>query len=481
MPGVLFDVSEYEANQWKYRLLVDESVTEAERAGRVESGESFGRFAEDVFHRMIAETERPREENPAGSDVWRKLHGEMDKLPEVTDLRERCQGDEVAAGLATAAVMDSVRGVVSDEQAKTGERAEAARSAAEMLEAMLANDDDPDVRRCLDELNAEIGDAEAEAGAAADQIDPSWLRQAVRVACREANREVDGMYSMVNGFMAGTGREVSKARRGAVARELAESVKKRPALQRIAELAGRLRRVAARKQEEKARRGTDEIVGVETGRDLGRLVPAEWAISNDPDLEDLFYQRYLEGSLVQLEVEGKETKGRGPVVVAIDCSGSMSGTPAEWAGAVTLALVDIVVRQKRDLELLWFDTSIRRQEKIEGTRVPSVSELINSVTFEASGGGTDFDAALANAFAMISRHGEMSGADVIVITDGYASVSSSTSGQLDRLQKEVGLSLYGILVGGAARSTGLEGVANEVYHVRDVMKDEEMHDLFGAI
>ncbi|OWK34670.1 hypothetical protein FRUB_10641 [Fimbriiglobus ruber] len=58
-----------------------------------------------------------------------------------------------------------------------------------------------------------------------------------------------------------------------------------PALWRICDLAGRFRRVAQSKQRQKAVHGLDDVVGVETGGDVGRLLPAELARLVVPELE----------------------------------------------------------------------------------------------------------------------------------------------------------------------------------------------------
>jgi uncharacterized protein with von Willebrand factor type A (vWA) domain len=58
-----------------------------------------------------------------------------------------------------------------------------------------------------------------------------------------------------------------------------------PALRRICELAGRFRRVAQSKQRRKAVHGLDDVVGVEPGGDVGRLLPSELARLAVPELE----------------------------------------------------------------------------------------------------------------------------------------------------------------------------------------------------
>jgi uncharacterized protein with von Willebrand factor type A (vWA) domain len=79
----------------------------------------------------------------------------------------------------------------------------------------------------------------------------------------------------------------------------------------------------------------------------------------DPDLEDLFYLRFAERGLMQYDLIGHEPEGQGPIIIAIDESGSMTtdygGMTGEvWSKAVMLALLSIARLQKRDLAVIHF-------------------------------------------------------------------------------------------------------------------------------
>jgi uncharacterized protein with von Willebrand factor type A (vWA) domain len=79
----------------------------------------------------------------------------------------------------------------------------------------------------------------------------------------------------------------------------------------------------------------------------------------DADLEDLFYLRFAERGLRQYNLIGHEPEGQGPIIIAIDESGSMTtdygGMTSEvWSKAVMLALLSIARLQKRDLAVIYF-------------------------------------------------------------------------------------------------------------------------------
>jgi hypothetical protein len=101
----------------------------------------------------------------------------------------------------------------------------------------------------------------------------------------------------------------------------------------------------------------DEITSITAGTNIERLLPSEIALLADPDLEDLFYLKFAEHNLMQYDLIGHEPEGQGPIIIAIDESGSMmtdyGGMTGEvWSKAVMLALLSIARLQKRDLAVL---------------------------------------------------------------------------------------------------------------------------------
>jgi uncharacterized protein with von Willebrand factor type A (vWA) domain len=124
-------------------------------------------------------------------------------------------------------------------------------------------------------------------------------------------------------------------------------VRNDPGLRRICELAGRFRRVAQSVQRRKPGHGIDEVVGIEFGGDLGRLLPVELARLALPELELDTLRRLSERQCQQRELRGAERLGKGPVVACVDESGSMQGEKAHAAKALALAVAWTARRQKR--------------------------------------------------------------------------------------------------------------------------------------
>jgi uncharacterized protein with von Willebrand factor type A (vWA) domain len=169
--------------------------------------------------------------------------------------------------------------------------------------------------------------------------------RAVGRAVAEAGKEVGELHEAAAALGMGPGSPGSNDPR-AVA-ELFKRVRGDPALRRICELAGRFRRVAQSKQRMKASHGLDDVVGVELGGDVGRLLPVELAKIALPELELDTLRRIVERQAMCREHHSVEPVGKGPVIIALDESGSMSGTKTHTAKALALALAWIARQQRR--------------------------------------------------------------------------------------------------------------------------------------
>ena len=105
--------------------------------------------------------------------------------------------------------------------------------------------------------------------------------------------------------------------------------------------------MAQSKQRRKAIHGLDDVVGVEPGGDLARLLPYELAKLAFPELELDTLRRIVERQALCREYHATEPVGKGPIIISIDESGSMQGEKAHTAKALALALAWIARRQNR--------------------------------------------------------------------------------------------------------------------------------------
>jgi uncharacterized protein with von Willebrand factor type A (vWA) domain len=134
--------------------------------------------------------------------------------------------------------------------------------------------------------------------------------------------------------------------------QLYRRVRSNPTLRRICELAGRYRRLAQSRQRRKLIHGSDEVVGVTLDGELGRVLPQELARLALPEFEDDSLRRLVERQLMSRQQRSSEPVGKGPLLVCVDESGSMSGEKAHTAKALALALAWIARHQQRWIALV---------------------------------------------------------------------------------------------------------------------------------
>src|SRR5690606_34595270 len=137
------------------------------------------------------------------------------------------------------------------------------------------------------------------------------------------------------------------------------------------------------------------------GADLARVLPAELAALRHRLQRLDFLRQYVEGQLTQYHLRGRETLGRGPMVVALDASGSMrvslstDGSGAsriDWAAAVAAALADMAVRDRRRCHAFAFNAQVAWERDITKADRLGVLDLASI----DAGGGTNYDRALVH-------------------------------------------------------------------------------------
>lgn len=481
-----YDVSEYEKQQWRFQKLVSPGARQAERVGEEKWSPAFGRFAEDVFHRMVVDAPvRLQEEQ--GSEVWERLHSEIDRLPEVEDLRARCIGDEDAAGIAATCIIDTLTAKVAPPNSGPLADVEASQEAIDALERLVARSvmtphEEQSVGEILDELLKTLGDEKAQHAQHAADMDATDVRDAVRDAVKLANKEIDERDQAAAALSFGRAAHSGRQERKALGREASSIVRQNGRMQRIAKIAGRIKAVAREQQARKPTHGADEYTGVEIGADLERLLPAEWVASDDPDLEDLFSTRYLDRSLQQIELAAKPKKESGPIVILLDSSGSMTAGEADiWAAAVALAFLDIAAHQRRACAILHFGSSVLRTDLFEPGKIEP-RRVVEAVSFFAACGGTSFEAALAGGLEVIAKQKTYKHADIIMITDGYSAVGSDLLSRVNNARSKDDLHVYSILIGMEPAASCNKAFSDEVIELGDVLRDEsKMHHAFGAV
>ena len=121
----------------------------------------------------------------------------------------------------------------------------------------------------------------------------------------------------------------------------------------------------------------------------------------------------MRNSQEEVSVEKKEPKG--PIIVCVDTSGSMQGTPENIAKTVTFALSKIAIEEERKCYLISFSTGIETLDLSDFSEGNSISKLVSFLR-KSFNGGTDATPALKHSLEMLQKNAYKN-ADVLMISD----------------------------------------------------------------
>jgi uncharacterized protein with von Willebrand factor type A (vWA) domain len=268
--------------------------------------------------------------------------------------------------------------------------------------------------------------------------------------------------------------------------ELGQRLMKSKKLQLLARLVGAFREVAFEARRKRIMRSPQTLHAVRIGSDLERLLPSE-VLGLPKQRHTLhldFLRRWAEGQLLEYELIAASS--RGPMVVCVDGSSSMSGSKEIWAKAVALTLMEIARREKRRCLAIVFSSGGAPTEfeflgdRAKGGRARIIDDEVLRFAEHFPGGGTSFEEPLQRAVDAVAE-GSYRRGDIVFITDGEASVSKELVDRLAHEKKKHRFSIRGILVDAThSRSDTLESFSDDVKKVSDLTGDS-MADLFSAV
>lgn len=283
--------------------------------------------------------------------------------------------------------------------------------------------------------------------------------QAIDEAVEESIKVKDSLISLMGGSSAGKGdaelKKVPLREQLAVADQVAMD----PKMQEIAEWAGRFQEVAREKQKTNYVEAIERR-GVTIGNEMERLLPMELGLySNDSTKKD-FLRRFAEGNTMQFEQKKRENLGKGPIIFCLDQSGSMKLLDNQSKGFI-LALLSIAKKQRRDLCVLLFSTTIQKEVFTKG-KITSNELARLARTF--LGGGTDFTLSLQSALEVI-EDSTFKHADVIFVSDGEDEVSESFLIEFNDKKKQKEFNVLTLAIG---KDTAVaESFSDRVLHITD--------------
>jgi uncharacterized protein with von Willebrand factor type A (vWA) domain len=264
----------------------------------------------------------------------------------------------------------------------------------------------------------------------------------------------------------------------------ADLISRNKGVRELCDMLGRLRQVEKStkqeivkttihlEQEVKDYSSKEEIVGIKISNELEHILPQELAILGDPEISILFDKKFVEGELMCFDLEGikkehyeeeieevkeiSEDDKMGPIILCVDTSGSMSGSPETIAKAISLYIATRAIKQNRDCYLINFSTSI---ETLDLSGKMGIKDLITFLG-KSFHGGTDVAPALVKALDKI-KEDQYNKSDVLVISDFVMSSLPNQLVESIQTSKKNKNSFYSLAIGNLFLGDYLEKVFNK--------------------
>lgn len=204
-----------------------------------------------------------------------------------------------------------------------------------------------------------------------------------------------------------------------------------------------------------------EIKGICFSNDISSVLPSELALMKNPATKKLFQLRFAQKQLLSFEyqrnvertrkestqeevsIEKKEPKG--PIIICVDTSGSMHGTPENIAKTVTFALSKIALEEERKCYLISFSTGIETLDMSDFKKGDSLQKLVRFLQMSFNG-GTDASPALQHAIKMLQSN-DYTNADVLMISDFVMSNLPRNLIDAIEVEKEKNTDFYSLVIG----------------------------------
>lgn len=273
-------------------------------------------------------------------------------------------------------------------------------------------------------------------------------------------KEIDKKYEEVKTFIKETNCEYSYHEFQEMSEDflsLAKEIENNKKIQNVIKKLGRNYISKEKKLRPKVlKRSNNEVLGIHKSDDIMRILTSEMTNFESEELEYLFYSKFFEKSLLTYEIKSKESeytskqkeeivveKNKGPIVACLDTSGSMNGIPILKAKALLLAISKILNKENRSLYIILFGDKNQLKElniiKKEDNKkiIPFLNNGFN--------GGTDFETPLSKGIEIIKNKKDYTKADILMITDGFCSLSNDFTKILNQNKRELDFSIYTII------------------------------------
>lgn len=188
-----------------------------------------------------------------------------------------------------------------------------------------------------------------------------------------------------------------------------------------------------------------------------------------------FYRRFTESQTLQYFPKGKDTAGKGPIILCLDQSGSMKNIKDQAAG-FSLAIAMIARRQRRDFAYIPFATNVGEAMVFHRGKI-SVTDILKIAT-EFMSGGTNFERPLNASLNVTEKKNSFKNADIIFVTDGDTYLSDEFMTHYLQVKKKLEFQCMGCVLGGSSIQPELEKFTDQWFTADDLVEAAENSTIF---
>lgn len=215
-----------------------------------------------------------------------------------------------------------------------------------------------------------------------------------------------------------------------------------------------------------------EICGLRLSNHIADVIPSELALYSNEKTRQIFKMKFAQQQLLsyaythnieyvktheeQEEVlVGETIEHKGPMIICVDTSGSMTGTPERVAKTIAFALAQKSFEEERSCYLISFSTGIETLDLSSFASAQGFERLVQFLRMSFHG-GTDAAPALTHAVKLLQEQ-DWKNADVLMISDfQMGSLPQELEAQIEK-QKEGKTRFFSLAI--AAANSGNNGLA----------------------
>jgi uncharacterized protein with von Willebrand factor type A (vWA) domain len=365
----------------------------------------------DVFSSFFQNNARLKQNPPRETEENREIMETALGLKEYEELHSVSRLDFFASAAATRAFSDQILKLIKDKKEES-------------------------------EKDPQSGKANENKGSLG--VDPDTLRWAIRRSLKRGLEEAQDAKQAVETF----GREEGGIKRIPLTEQLrlADLLGKILKIKEIIKMLGRMRLEALSIKRSRITHSTTVRRGVESVGIEGfdRVLPDELAtLAIGEEGERLFLKKLLDEDLLAYSYKNPVEEMRGPILMAVDGSGSMAGEKEIWAKALAIATVLQAKKEKRKSYGIIFGASEQEIFEIDVNRL----EDLATASFHM---GTNFGPPLKWSQ---DKFNEQPQADLFFITDGVCNIEEPERVDFMRAKTRAGAKCCSVLIGSETTET----------------------------